>query len=67
MAEIGANLKELNDAEVMVLIISPKIVWYLQKTDGGGGDFSRLLQTTTNYYQTLVVPVKDAVKVIGTD
>lgn len=37
MAEIGANLKELNDAEVMVLIISPKIVWYLQKTDGGWG------------------------------
>lgn len=30
LAKIGSTFKELNDAEVMVLIVSPKIVWFLQ-------------------------------------
>ena len=30
LEEIGATLEELNDAEVMVLIISPKLVWSLK-------------------------------------
>ena len=33
LAEVDASFKKRNDTELMVLIMSPKVVWPLQKTD----------------------------------
>ena len=45
LAEIGAALKDLNDAEVMVLMTFPKIVWSLHK-NRPMADYTRLPNST---------------------
>lgn len=61
LVDIGASLKKLNDAGVIVLIISPQIVLSLQKTDR----FWWIMIDYFKFYQ-VVTAVEDPVKVTRT-
>lgn len=61
LVDIGASLKKLNDAGVIVLIIAPQIVLSLQKTDR----FWWIMIDYFKFYQ-VVTAVEDPVKVTRT-